>query len=121
MKTEIRGRERLAAEIAARPAAGGKLPSQLRRDAIDYAQRRVAQGASRGEIARELGVAVISVQRWLEIAKRQPAQRVVRKLRRVRVVEPLPARSAIVVTTTQGLRVEGLGLGDVIALLRALG
>jgi hypothetical protein len=127
MRTKIRDGERLAGLIAEQRGVGArsKLPVHVRRPAIAYAQRRVAQGVSRREVADELGVAPISVARWLSTApaakpRRQRSR--VPELRRVRVAEPAAAASGgLAVTTLHGLRVEGLALDDVIALIRALG
>jgi hypothetical protein len=104
----------------------------VRRDAIAYTRRRKAQGGSRVTIARELGVSAMTVGRWVAMAmKATPARKVRRKpkpapeLRRVHVAEVPPAsrgsRGAVVVTTAHGLRVDGLALEEVIAILRALG
>jgi hypothetical protein len=127
MKTEIDPGRRLAAEIAGRRTPSSPLAEHVRREAIAYTRRRLTEGASQSTVARELAVTAMTVSRWLSttpmpktaLRQRQKART---ELRRVRVVEDrVPSRSAVVVTTAHGLRVEGLGVDEVIALLRALG
>jgi hypothetical protein len=125
MRIKIGERARLAAAIAARRTPSSALPEHVRREAIAYARRRVAQGASQAAVAHELAVTTMTVSRWVSMARSQapkPQPKAAPKLRRVRVVDAAkPSRSAIVVTTAYGLRIEGLAAEDVIALLRALG
>ena len=125
MRNEIEERARLAAEIAKRPSPSSQLPEDVRLAAMAYTRRRRAQGASQAVIARELGVTTMTTARWLSMSrapkpKRQRPKRA-RKMRSVRVVEPAPVSSALVATTRDGLRIEGLTLADLVALLRGLG
>ena len=125
MSNDIEERTRLAAAIGRRRTPRSQLPEQVRRDAIAYTRRRLAQGASRGDVARELAVTAMTVGRWLSMAtkKVRPKQRHESRLelRPVRVVDSPKSRVAIVVTTALGLRIEGLMAADVIALVRAVG
>jgi hypothetical protein len=127
MTIKIDERARLAAAIAARRTPSSALPEDVRRDAIAYTRRRVAQGASQAAVAHELAVTTMTVSRWLSMArlsaaKPKPSPKSAPKLRPVRVVDaPKSSRGAIVVTTTYGLRIEGLAAEDVVAILRALG
>jgi hypothetical protein len=125
MSSDIEERARLAAAIARRRTPSSQLPEQVRRDAIAYTRRRLAHGAMQAEVARELAVTAMTVGRWLSMAAEAPRKRRQEskpKLRPVRVVDPSKSSvAAIVVTTTLGLRIEGMTAADVIALVRAVG
>lgn len=140
MKSEVEEGRRLAQAIARRRTPSSALPEDVRRDAIAYLRRRLGQGASQAVVARELAVTTMTVSRWLTMSRvstQTPVPAVASttrapkatatarrspRLRRVRVVASSGATSAgLVVITSTGLRVEGLTLGDVIALIRAVG
>jgi transposase-like protein len=88
--------------------------ASFRREVVDHALARLAEGVSIGRIARALSLRPKSLQVWLR-SKRSPS------LRRVRVVDPPPAiESRLVVVTPAGIRVEGLDLGSAAKLLRLL-
>jgi hypothetical protein len=77
-------------------------------------------------IARELGVSAITIGRWLagggSETERRGEVKCNTKMRAVRVVDTVrPATTSIVATTRDGLRVEGLTVVDLIAVLRGLG
>lgn len=95
-----------------------------------FAEQRRRAGASWKAIATELGACFETVRRWcgggtLGAAAGAHAERVARQLRRVEVVaEPIVnvrARIPIAVVTPNGLRIEGVGVDEVVALVRALG
>jgi len=116
--------QRLAAAIAGGRKASGTLPPGLRREVVAYARERVAGGAWRSAVARELGVSIGTIERWL--SQPEPSARpdgATPKLRRVRVTEARARseRPALVMTTASGIRVEGLAVEDVVAILRGLG
>ena len=112
-------RVRSAAEqhVAAR---GKRYEPGLREQARAHGQRRRRDGLSWQAIAAELGVRGETLRRWC--IGRTSAVPV---LRPVQIVEPedvLPDSAAsAIVTSRSGLRIEGLSLADVIALVRAVG
>lgn len=120
MRNEIEEQARLAAEIAKRPSLSNQLREDVRRDAIAYTRRRVAQGASQAMIARELGVTTMTTARWLSMPRARKARQPKRakKMRPVSVVDTPQAASAIVATTRDGLRIEGLTVADLLVLVR---
>jgi transposase-like protein len=114
--------ERLRRELQRRGSARGKqFDPELRRRIVAFAEQRRRDGASWMAIATELGACFETVRRWCGGGSIGPA----RQLRRVEVIaDPvveLPARAALAVVTPNGLRIEGVGLDDVVALVQALG
>ena len=102
-------------------ARGKRFEPELRRRIVAFAERRRREGASWMAIATELGACFETVRRWCG-GGGVPAAR---QLRRVEVVaEPViapTARASLVVVTPNGLRIEGAGLDEVVALVRSLG
>jgi hypothetical protein len=102
-------------------ARGKRFDAELRRRIVAFAERRRREGASWMAIATELGACFETIRRWCGGGSRAPA----RQLRRVEVVaEPIvevSARAPLAVVTPNGLRIEGVGIDDVVALVRALG
>ena len=113
--------ERTAAEFraAVRRAgprgAGRRYPAALRQMAAEYFRRRQAAGASVAAISRELGVKRHTLKTWTGT----PVEPVPPRFVPVSVVADVPA-SRIVVHGPGGVRVEGLDVADVVALLRGL-
>lgn len=99
---------------------GKRFEPELQQRIVAYGERRRGEGASWMTIATELGACFETVRRWCGGGKRTA-----RALRRVEVVaEPIVAptvRPSFAVVTPNGLRIEGAGLDDVVALVRALG
>lgn len=128
MKTDLGVGARLAATIARRAFSNSRLPKDVAREAATYARRRRSDGVSQVGIARELGVSAITIGRWLAGGEAETEGRIAgnakrsTKMRAVRVVDAVrPATTSIVATTRDGLRVEGLTVVDLIAVLRGLG
>lgn len=100
---------------------GKRFDPELRSRIIAFAERRRREGASWNTIATELGACFETVRRWCGGGTLVPA----RQLRRVEVVSErvvdVRARGALAVVTPNGLRIEGVGIDDVVALVRALG
>jgi predicted transcriptional regulator len=93
-----------------------RFPASVRRDALAYARRQRAAGATLQRIASDLGVATNTLDRWLKI---EPEK----KFRPVSVRGTRPAnraKAALVLHGPVGLRVEGLDPEAVAAILRAL-
>ena len=114
--------ETLRRDLRRRGGARGKrFDPELRRRIIAFAEHRRRDGASWMAISTELGACFETVRRWCGgggIAA-------TRQLRRVEVaadpVVEVRARAPLAVVTPSGLRVEGVGIDEVVALVRALG
>lgn len=93
---------------------GRRYPPELQRLAVSVARER--SGEPLAHLAGELGISVVSLQRWLE--QSEPVQ-----FRPVEISFEAPSTGAAgpVLVTPQGYRVEGLGVESLAALLRALG
>jgi len=84
----------------------------VRASAIAALQEGLAAGRSLSSLAREMRLPETTAQRWLAHA---------RGAFRPVTITPPPARvDGLVLQTVRGHRIEGLDLGGVIALLRAL-
>jgi hypothetical protein len=85
----------------------------------------MAEGESPDNVSCELGVSAMSIKRWSERAGRGVEKR--DQLRRVEIVADLGAPTVaammpgVVVHTRAGLRIEGLTLPALAALVRAVG
>ena len=124
MRNENDERAWLAQEISKRPSSSSKLPDAVRVAAISYTRRRVSHGVSQAAVARELGVTTMTTARWMAMstAPKSPARRRAKKMRAVRVVEtPAVVGGTIVAITRDGLRIEGMTIGDLLTLVRGLG
>jgi len=109
-----------------------RVPAELRHRVIDYARHRNAEGASWYRIQRETDVSSDTVRRW--IAADERAASVVMPVQIVadeetadeRAVElpvaagPVSMPSPVTVTSPTGWRICGLGVDEVVSLLRAL-
>jgi hypothetical protein len=114
MKTTSEG-ERLRRLISEREFSNSPLSAELRGEAAAYARRRVAEGHRQSDVARELGVALASVGRWLLPRDGEKARAA---LIPVHVVgEAKPSNTAIEVVTPRGLRVVGLDIDALCMLL----
>ena len=107
----------------ARQLARGKHPSGVRypapfRDAVvTLARARVGHGHSRAQVARAVGISFPTLDTWLA----RPGRPGLRPVAVVAECEPEPApRSAVVLVTPHGFRVEGLAGAALVAVLRAL-
>lgn len=100
-------------------------PREVRELVVGYAEARQRQGARPGVIARELGMAVQTIQNWLggRDEKGQPRTEESR-WRQVRVeaqTEDEGSVERVTLVTPQGYRIEGLQVGEVVEVLRRLG
>ena len=91
---------------------GRRYATALRARAIGFAEQRRAEGRSWSEVAAEVGLRVETVRRWC--VERGP------QMRAVEVVAER-AEHGVTLVTAAGLRVEGLSVEEVVAVLRALG
>jgi len=103
-------------DAVARSGAGGvgrRYPAELRAVAVALAQERSEEPLAR--VAADLGVSVVSLQRWLE--QDEPVS-----FRPVEIESRLaeaPSRGLALITP-RGYRVEGLEAGVLVSLLRVL-
>ena len=79
---------------------------------------RAEAGRSQQAIASELGVSAMSVQRWL---RAKPTLAALVPVRVVAPSRPLAVAARPVVTTPRGLRIEGLDLDGVCAVIARFG
>src|SRR5688572_22664365 len=126
----------LAAEILeARGGHGGRcrVPDSLRRKVIDAVWAHEAAGGGVNKGVELLGLDSASFYRWLrelgmfdawcrrQVPKRAVTTRASAKLVPVRVVEPTVVTTSIVVMTPRGLRIEGLDVDSLSALVARCG
>ena len=72
-------------------------------------------GDSWSELERKMGVSTLTLQRWSSSS----ASRAV-MLRRVEVVAAAPVERTVTLVSPTGIRIDGVTITDVIAILRAL-
>lgn len=106
-------------ERASRRARRRRYPAALRERAVRYARMRQARGAVRREIAAELGLNLRTLSNWLDGRGRFRAVEVI-DARRETTASPTSA-VVLVVLTPRGLRIEGLDLDGVAALVARVG
>jgi DNA-binding transcriptional regulator YiaG len=122
---------KLKAELEARKELGtrGRFTEALRRQVLEYLRARQAGGGTQEEVARELGMSSWTLSRWSGRARRAEAEEASRaRAQGARAFSAVEVRSevgvstgALVVHGPGGVRVEGLGVAQVAALLRGLG
>jgi transposase-like protein len=96
-----------------------RYPAAFRASAVALASTRLERGDSIAGVARDLGLPIQSLGRWLRLPPAVSAA----PLRPIAVTpEPTgaPTRAALVLLMPQGHRVEGLDRDGLIAVLRAL-
>ena len=98
---------------------GKRYPKSLRRLAVGFATEAEAAGWSLSRVARHLGVAPATLERWCEAPPIVEAEGSMREVV-VRDEEPPAVERCAVLVTPEGYRIEGLGQGDLVELLRAL-
>ena len=104
-----------------RGGRGWRYGAELQAMAVSYTRERQRMGATLHDIASELGISQQSLRRWHTKRATKPDGQ---SLRPVRVVEDgtrSTIEPSIVVTSRTGVRVEGLDVDGVIAVLSALG
>jgi hypothetical protein len=95
-----------------------RYPRPFRRAAVALARTRLERGGSVGRLARELGVSVPTLTKWL----RPSAPAIVRPV--AVTAAPAADRDDVarpVLITPRGVRVEGLNRPTLVAVLQALG
>lgn len=107
---------RAALEALGPRTSGATYAPELRSLAVEHVKRRRDEGAALREIASELGVGKDTLGRWI-----RPRARRSSKVRRVSIAAATPAAAmTIVVRGPAGLRIEGLDVSTIAALLREL-
>jgi transposase len=117
MKNEQR-QERLRGELATaeRAGAGRPYPEALRVAAVEYRREREREGAALRDVAAELGVSAVSLERW---SRRRPEREA--SFRAIELVgEPVRRGSQGVVHGPRGLRIEGLTVAEIAELVERL-
>ena len=94
---------------------GRRIPLELRARVTAWVAKRRERGDGWSELVRKTGVSMLTLQRWSTPPSNRPV-----KLRRVEVTEPAQVERTIVLVSPTGLRLEGLTIADVIAILRGL-
>jgi hypothetical protein len=117
MKNEERAeRLRGALATAERTGVGRPYPEALRATAVEYRREREREGAALCEVARELGVSAVSLERW---SRRSPERET--SFRAIELVgEPMRRASPAVVHGPRGLRIEGLTVSEIAELIERL-
>jgi len=127
-REELRQR---VSEIQLREPTRRRYPEDLRQAVSSYARERLCHGARHEEICGELFLSPATMMRWMRQSPPQtPGQRpagmfravaVVREDQRTRVsAENIFGWASCSLTSPAGYRVEGLGLEQVVYLLREL-
>lgn len=114
-------RLRAELELRSRGRERRRYPAELRERAVSYALARREAGASDMDVAAELGLRVATLRGWRRRRRRvafRPVEVIVPDSTRVR---EQAAVAQLVVTTARGLRIEGLGLDDLVRLVAELG
>ncbi len=112
-------RGRIRQQVAALGPRGvtSRVPDAIRATIVDYARARQAAGAGWPTIAREVGFSVGAITSW---ARAQTAPSRLRPVAvRAAAVVALPA-AGLVVALPNGVRIEGLQVADIPALLAQL-
>jgi alkylated DNA nucleotide flippase Atl1 len=105
----------LSEAVAVGRSAGGRLRASARFEVVRLIEAAYGEGATYGAIAEMLGVSEQTVMRWRMQDKDS-------ELAEVRVVDAAGSRAGgVVVYGAHGLRIEGLSLDEVAALLGRLG
>ena len=117
MKNEERAeRLRGALATAERAGAGRPYPEVLRAAAVEYRREREREGAALSEVAGELGVSAISLERWSRRRRERETS-----FRAIELVgEAVQRASAVVVHGPRGLRIEGLTVLEIAELVGRL-
>jgi len=108
----------LRRQLAARARGRGKrYAPDLRARVTAWAQRAIADGARLASVARALDIDSETLRKWLRKGAAASTALVPVEV----VADEPPVRAGVRVVSPAGYQVEGLGLGEVVALLRVLG
>jgi len=90
-----------------------KYPADLRQRVVDYVREQRATGVQLKSVAERIGVSATLIHRW---EMKQGA-----RFRRVELKPAAMAAGQCVLHAPHGVRVEGLGLEELVAVLQRLG
>ena len=112
-------RRRIRQQVAALGPRGvtSRVPDAIRAAIVDYARRRQVAGADWPTIAREVGFSVGAITSWARADTAAPHLRPVAV--RAAAVVALPA-SGLAIVLPNGVRIEGVSVTEVPALLAQL-
>lgn len=121
---------RRVSEIQVRESTRRRYPENLRQAVSSYARERLCHGGRHKEICGELFLSPATMMRWMrQSSPEKPEQRPAGVFRAVAVVreEPRPrvenifGAASCSLTSPAGYRVEGLGVEQIVYVLRELG
>jgi len=98
-------------------------PAELRVEVVSYSTARQEQGVSLARLAADLGLPYSTLCLWMKQERSvRPFRQVVVGRSETESVPQEPGRdtATLTVVTPSGYRVEGLGVNELLALLRAL-
>lgn len=95
-------------------------PAEVRAKALEYAKERQAAGATMRVITRELGLGADTLRKWMKGEHGQHSPAVRRVAITSRLARSAKATGKIVVHGPGGVRIEGLDVDDIAALLKGL-
>ena len=98
---------------AAQERCGLRYSPALRQLALEYARTATGNGRTRREIAESLGLSEVTLCRWQKARVAAPVHEV--------VVGEGESAAAVVLVMPSGVRVEGLAVRELVAVLGALG
>ena len=112
-------RRRIRQQVTALGPRGvtSRVPDAIRVAIVDYARQRQAAGAGWPTIARAVGFSVGAIRGWVRVGMAAPRLRPVTV--RAAAVVTLPA-SGLAIVLPNGVRIEGVPVADVPALLAQL-
>ena len=112
---ELQALHRLLARV--QRGRGRRYPAAVRERVRAWTAERRTRGDRWDELAGELGIHSHTLQRWATL----PVERAV-ELRPVAVLDvgEVPPARALTIVSPSGLRIEGVTIADVIAILRGL-
>ena len=118
-EVSVARRRRIQQQVAALGPRGvtSRVPDGIRATVVDYARRRQRAGADWPTIAREVRFSVGAITSWMRAATVAPRLRPVTV--RPATVVTLPA-SGLAIVLPNGIRIEGVPVADVPALLAQL-
>lgn len=119
------GARQLKAELSKWRGLRRRYPEEIKGRAVAWARKRRASGASYDILAADLGISVMTVWEWLKApaGKQRPKRRKKPALLPVQIVPeegPRAGKPGPVVVTPNGIRVEGLSVEQIAALLGSL-
>jgi transposase len=123
IESELESLRRQLSEIRGSKTPSRRYPKELREAVRTYLRGRQSQGVRLGDLCRELELPLATASRWLRgRAEEAPEAGMFRAV----VLAPVRSRrvtasGALSLSSPRGYRAEGLGLEQLLSLLRELG